>query len=105
MTIDFPKIIREVNLSSTGDSLYWTAMCQIDRKEFGAAIITLMNYRRQYPDGKWKYPSMMNQAVALLGQKRTEDAKTILAEADVEQNPERWAVRRMLQQLQQPGAE
>lgn len=99
MAIDFPEIIRKVNQSSTGDSLYWTAMCQIDRDQPGAAIITLMNYRRQYPDGKWKYPSLLNQAIALRAQSRIDDAKSVLAEADTEENPERPAVRAMLQEL------
>lgn len=99
MTIPFPELIREVNLSSTGDSLYWTAMCQIDRGEVGAAIITLMNYRRQYPDARWKYPSLMNQAFALLVQDRTDDALAALTEADQADNPERLRVQMMIRSL------
>ena len=49
IAIPFPQMIREVNLSSTGSSLYWTAIRQLERGDVGAAITTLMNYRRQYP--------------------------------------------------------
>ena len=101
MVIPFPEIIREVNQSSTGDSLYWTALCQIDRNEVGAAIITLMNYRRQYPDGKWKFSTMINQGLALLQQDRTVDAAAVLKEADVEANPERDRVQHLLKSLEE----
>ena len=94
-----PKIIRQVNQSSTGDSLYWTALCQIDRDEVGAAITTLVNYRRQYPDGQWKYPSLINQSLALLTQGRIKDATVALQEADAEDNPERRRVQLMLRAL------
>lgn len=99
ISIEFPELIREVNLSSTGDSLYWTGLCQIDRGEAGAAITTLKNYRRQYPNGKWHYPSLMNQAMALQMQDRADDAKTLLGEADDPENPERAMVQLMLSQL------
>ena len=101
MVIPFPDLIREVNLGSTGDSLYWTALCQIEREEVGAAITTLVNYRRQYPEGKWKYATLINQAIALLEQKRTEDATAILKEADVEANPEQSRVQQLLRSIAQ----
>lgn len=100
MTIPFPPLVREVNQSSTGDSLYWTAMCQMDRGEVGASITTLANYRRQYPDGKWKYPSMVSHAEALLQQERTEDAIAMLQQANQDDNPEKQRVALMLDALQ-----
>ncbi|MEZ6132886.1 MAG: hypothetical protein R3C59_29810 [Planctomycetaceae bacterium] len=99
IVLDLPKLIREVNQSSTGDSMYWTALCQLDREEFGAAITTFSNYRRQYPDGKWKYPSLVHQSLALLKQDRTDDAIAALKEADQDDNPEQRRVRMMLQVL------
>lgn len=99
MVIPFPELIREVNQSSTGDSLYWTALCQIDRGEVGAAIITLMNYRRQYPAGKWNYATMINQGIALMQQDRNADALAVFGEADVEQNPERIRVQHLLKAI------
>ncbi len=98
----FPKVIVELNQSSMGDAMYWTAMCQFDRREVGAAITTLVNYRRQYPDGRWKYPSLINQALALLVQERNDDARKILEEADVEENPERMRVRAILAAIPSP---
>jgi hypothetical protein len=98
----FPELIREVNQSSMGDAMYWTAMCQLDRGEAGAAITTLVNYRRQYPDGRWKFASMSNQALALLVQERHEDARQILQDADIEENPERARVKALLQTIPMP---
>lgn len=98
----FPELIREVNQSSMGDAMYWTAICQLDRKEAGAAITTLVNYRRQYPDGRWKFASMSNQALALLAQERHADARKVLADADVEGNPERIRVKALLQAIPSP---
>ena len=98
----FPELIREVNQSSMGDAMYWTAICQLDRQEAGAAITTLVNYRRQYPDGRWKYASLSNHALALLAQERHADARKILEEADVEDNPERVRVRALLQAIPVP---
>ncbi len=92
----FPALIREVNQSSMGDAMYWTAMCQFDRREVGAAITTLVNYRRQYPEGRWRFPSLTSQALALLVQERHEDARKILEIADVEENPERVRVKAIL---------
>lgn len=97
--VPFPNVILEVNQSTTGDSLYWTAMCQMDRAEFGAAITTLMNYRRQYPDGKWKYPSMINHALCLVEQNRLEDAQALLKDANQEDNPERQRVVQLSNEL------
>ena len=98
----FPELIREVNQSSMGNTMYWTAMCQLDRKEAGAAITTFVNYRRQYPDGRWKFASMSNQALALLVQERHADARKILEDADVADNPERVRVKALLQGIPVP---
>ena len=76
-----------------------SALRQIELGEVGAAITTLTNYRRQYADGQWTFPSMINQAMALLRQERSDDAAALLNEADVEENPERLRVRQMLKIL------
>lgn len=98
--VPLPGLILEVNRSSTGNAMYWTAMCQMDQGEVGAAILTLQNYRRQYPDGKWKYPSFMNEAISLQVQGRTDTALEVLAKANVDENPERRRVQYLLQQWQ-----
>ncbi|GAB5443299.1 MAG: hypothetical protein Fues2KO_36480 [Fuerstiella sp.] len=98
--VPLPDLILEVNRSSTGDAMYWTAMCQMDQGEVGAAILTLKNYRRQYPDGKWKFPSLMNEAICLQVQNRDEASLEVLKSADVEANPERGRVQHLLQQWQ-----
>lgn len=105
ITIPFPDIVKEVNQSTTGDSLYWSAMCQMDRGEVGTANITFMNYRRQYPDdAKWTYPSLLNQGRCLMQQGRTEDAVKYLKMADVEGNPERELVNLLLSQIEANAA-
>lgn len=101
LVLPLPPVIQEVNESSTGNSLYWTALCQLERNEAGAAVITLANYRRQYPNGRWKYPSLLNEATAFLIQGRTERAIKSLKEADVADNPERQRAQRILAAIQQ----
>lgn len=102
IVLDLPRVIREVNQSSTGDSMYWTALCQMDRGEVGAAITTFSNYRRQYPDGKWLYPSMMHQALGFLDQQRQKDAIAVLEQANQDDNPARRRVQILLDALNQP---
>ena len=97
--VPFPEVILKVNQSSTGDSLYWIAMCQMDSNEYGTAINTLANYRRQHPGGPWTYPSIMNQTLCLIAQERIDDARMLLKDADKEDNPERQRVQLMLAEL------
>ncbi len=98
-SIPIPEAIQNVNRQATGDALYWTALCQIDRRQPGTAITSLQSYRRQYPDGRWFYPSFLNQARALLMQGRTEDAVRILTQADAEANPDRAHVQALLKRI------
>ena len=88
MTIPLPEMIRNVQQSALGDTLYWTCLLQLTRGDSGAAISTLRNYRIQYPEGAAAFPSMMNEAAALIAQGNTADAIAVLKQADVEQNPE-----------------
>lgn len=100
ITIPFPDIVKEVNQSTTGDSLYWNAMCQMDRRAYGTAIITFMNYRRQYPDdAKWTYPSLHNQATCLIMQGRSDEAVQYLQQANVPENPEQKLAALMLSRI------
>jgi len=91
-----PQTILDVQRSAVGDTLYWTSMSQMSRNDMGAAVATLRNYRRQYPDEKMYYPSLTCEAEALLELGDVKTAVTILKEADVEQNPERLRVQWML---------
>ena len=86
--IPLPEMIRTVQQSALGDTLYWTSMLQLSRDDVGAAIATLRNYRIQYPDGPSVFSSMMNEADALIAHANIADAITVLKLADVEQNPE-----------------
>ena len=86
--IPLPDMIRTVQQSALGDTLYWTSMLQLSRNDVGAAIAILRNYRIQYPDGPTAFSSMMNEADALIAHANIADAITVLKQADVEQNPE-----------------
>ena len=86
--VPLPEMIRTVQQSALGDTLYWTCMLQLTRNDAGAAISTLRNYRLQYPEGPAAFPSMMNEADALITHANTADAIAVLKLADVEQNPE-----------------
>ncbi len=101
MPIPFPPRIREVNQSATADTLYWTAMLQLSRNEDGAAVTTLGNYLRSYPDGKWHYPALINQALANLRLDRFDAAISALKEADQPDNPERARAKVLLKRLSQ----
>lgn len=98
-----PEAIRAIHRSATADALFWTAQCQVVRGDYGAAVTTFRNYRRQYPEDKWRYPSLLNEGVALIQLGDSATAATVLAEADVEQNAERRQIQWLLQRLQQAG--
>ncbi len=101
MVIPFtlPKTILDVQRSAVGDTLYWTSMSQMSRNDMGAAVATLRNYRRQYPDEKLFLPSLANEADALIRLGDLKNAAAALKEADVEQNPERLHVQWLLSRL------
>lgn len=84
-----PKSILDVQKSAVSDTLYWTALSQISRRDTGTAIATLRNYRRQYPGEKMMYASLLNECEALieLGDKAT--AAKVVQEALNDANPER----------------
>ncbi len=88
IAIPLPQLIKNVQQSALGDTLYWTSMLQMSRHDAGAAILSLRNYRIQYPEGASVFPSMMNEATALTKQDNVPAAIEILKLADVEQNPE-----------------
>ena len=99
MDIPLPEMIKNVQQSALGDTLYWISMQQLIRGDSGAAISTLRNYRIQYPTGALAFPSMMNEADVLISQSNTADAIGVLKQADVEENPERiraqWWLKRL----------
>lgn len=98
--LPLPSLIKAVNESSTGNSIYWAALCQFERGEVGSAIITLANYRRRQSDGQWKYPSLINEAMGQLMRKNKDRAIKALLLADQPDNPERLRVQLLLQALQ-----
>ena len=99
LDIPLPEMIKNVQQSALGDTLYWTCMLQLTRGDSGAAISTLRNYRIQYPTGAAAFPSMMNESDILISQGNTPDAISVLKLADVEENPERiraqWWLKRL----------
>ena len=99
MQFPLPDAIRTIHRRATGDALFWTAMCQFSRRDFGACVTTLRNYRRQYPEDKWKYASLFNEAMALIQLGDADTAAEVLKQADVEQNAERaqavWLLTRL----------
>lgn len=99
-SIPIPDAILTVNRQATGSALYWIAICQMDRSKPGTAITSFESYRRQYPDGVWFYPSLMNQALAELAQGRREAAAKTLMKADQESNPDQRRAAIMLKRLQ-----
>ena len=102
--IPLPKAILDVQRSAVGDTLYWTALCQMARNDMGVAVATLRNYRKQYPDEKTVLASMINEAEALIQIGDTKSAATTLAMADVDHNPDRPRVRWLLSRLGATGA-
>jgi hypothetical protein len=97
--IRLPESILSVQKSAVGDTLYWTGMSQVSRGDTGTAVQTLRNYRRQYPDEKMKYPSLLLEAELLLELGDTAGAAEVVKECAVEDNPElvrqAWLLSRM----------
>ncbi len=100
LEIPLPDMIRTVQQSALGNTLYWTSMLQVSRNDTGNAISTLRNYRLQYPDGATAFASMMNEAELLMAHANTADAIAVLKQADVEQNPEQIRARWWLTRLE-----
>ncbi|MEP3482041.1 MAG: transglutaminase domain-containing protein [Fuerstiella sp.] len=100
IVLPLPSLIKAVNESSTGNSIYWAALCQFERGEIGSAIITLASYRRRQPDGQWQYPSLINEAMGQLIRNNKDRAIKALQQADQPDNPERLRAQLLLQALQ-----
>lgn len=96
---NLPQTILDVQQSALADTLYWTSMVQMSRNEMGAAVATLRNYRRQYPEEKSVFASLVNEAEALLHLGDRKSAAEAVREADVEQNPERVRTQWLLSRL------
>ena len=94
-----PPAILNVNLSATGSCLYWTAISQIEQQQYGAAIATLQNYRRQYPDGQWKHASLLQEGLAELAEGNSETAVERLTEANQPEFAEQRRVQFLLSRL------
>ena len=94
-----PKTILDVQRSAVGDTLYWTSMSQVSRNDMGAAVATLRSYRRQYPDEKSFYASLINEAEALITLGDLKSAAIALKEADADKSPDRVRAQWMLTRL------
>ncbi len=94
-----PKTILDVQRNAVGDTLYWTSMSQVSRNDMAAAVATLRSYRRQYPNEKSFYASLINEAEALITLGDLKSAAVALKEADVEKSPDRVRAQWMLTRL------
>jgi len=98
--IRLPETILSVQRSAVGDTLYWTAMSQVSRGDAGTAVQTLRNYRRQYPDEKMKFASLLLEAELLVEIGDVAGSAAVLKEAATDDNPERgrqeWMLARIL---------
>ena len=86
--LPLPESILSVQRSAVGDTLYWTAMSQLSRAEYGTAVQTFRNHRRQYPEDRNRLAALMNEAECLLEFGDPAGAAAVLSEADVPENPE-----------------
>jgi hypothetical protein len=103
--LPLPDAIRAIHRSATGNALFWSAMCQIDRGDDGAAVITLRNYRTQYPAGVQTIASLVQEALALLRLGARESAVEVLRSIELTNAPERARIEWLLGRLDpQPGA-
>lgn len=99
-----PKTILDVQRSAVGDTLYWTSMSQVSRNDMGAAVATLRSYRRQYPEEKSFYASLINEAEALMILGDLKGAAAALKEADVDKSPDRARAQWMMMRLSAASA-
>ena len=97
--IRLPETILSVQKSAVGDTLYWTAMSQVSRGDAGTAVQTLRNYRRQYPDEKMKFASLLLEAELLVEIGDVAGAAAVLKESATEDNPERGRQEWMLARI------
>jgi len=97
--VPLPDAIKAIHSSATGNALYWSAMCQIDRGDDGAAVITLRNYRTQYPEGSHYQASLVHEALALLRMGADARAVELLASVNLDIAPERLRIEWILSRL------
>ncbi|MCA9037086.1 MAG: hypothetical protein KDA91_18245 [Planctomycetaceae bacterium] len=100
-----PPNILAVHRSATSDALYWTSLCQVTRGDHGASVTTFRNYRRQYPEGKWKFHSLVNEALGLIMIGDTTTAVEVLIQANTDENPEQLRTQWLLSRLPKPKSE
>jgi hypothetical protein len=85
--IPLPESILEIQRSAVADALYWTALTQISRADFGTAVQTLRNFRRQYPDSPLLHAAILNEAESLAALGNPALAAEVLA-TEPPNNPE-----------------
>jgi TolA-binding protein len=85
--IPLPETILDIQRSAVADALYWTALTQVSRGDFGTAVQTLRNFRRQYPDSPLQHAAILNEAESLAALGNPTLAAEVLA-AEPPNNPE-----------------
>jgi thioredoxin-like negative regulator of GroEL len=80
-------------------------LSQFSRGEYGTAVQTLRNHRRQYPEDRNLLAGLMNEAECLVEFGDPAGAAAVLVEADTEQNPERLRVQWLRSRLSTIAAE
>jgi TolA-binding protein len=86
--IPLPDSILSVQRAAVSDALYWTALTQLSMNDYGTAVQTLRNYRRQYPNSSLQFASQLNEAEALAELGNLASAAEVLAGANIPENPE-----------------
>lgn len=86
--IPLPETILSVQRAAVADALYWTALTQMSRNDFGTAVQTLRNFRRQYPESPLRFAAELNEAEALAELGNPAAAAEVLANANIPENPE-----------------
>ena len=63
--IPLPETIVGIQKTAVADALYWTALTQVARRDYGTAVQTFRNFRRQYPDSPLQHAALLNEAESL----------------------------------------
>jgi hypothetical protein len=85
--IPLPEAIVSIQRTAVADALYWTALTQVSRGDYGTAVQTLRNFRRQYPESPLQHAALLNEAESLAELGNPALAARVL-DAETPNNPE-----------------
>ncbi|MFM7056422.1 MAG: tetratricopeptide repeat protein [Planctomycetota bacterium] len=85
--IPLPEAIVSIQKTAVADALYWTALTQVARRDYGTAVQTFRNFRRQYPDSPLQHAALLNEAESLAELGNPALAAEVLA-SEAPDNPE-----------------